>query len=68
LVRQERLKLNSLKNAFYDAAQQLCFVCLIISITILNLGSNGYNYKNTLQNQFSLVIENNKQVNMLSKF
>lgn len=62
-ARQKRLKLNSLKNAFYDAAQQLCFVCLIVSIAVLNLGSNGYAYKKILQNQFSLENEYSKQVN-----
>ena len=53
-ARQKRLISNSLKNSFYDAAQQLCFVCLIVSIAVLNLGSNGYAYKKILHNQFSL--------------
>jgi hypothetical protein len=61
-ARKERLKLNSLKNAFYDAAKQLLFVCLIVSIAVLNTGSNGYSYKKTLENRFSLTNEYQNQV------
>ena len=61
-ARKERLKLNSLKNSFYDAAKQLLFVSLIVSIAVLNIGSNGYSYKKTLENRFSLTNEYQNQV------
>ena len=48
---------------FVDAIQQFLFVCLIVSVAVLNMSTNGYNYKKQLIQTFDPTNQDKNSIN-----